>query len=208
MEASWRCAQPLALLPIYMVAGSYWCPTLLAGGLRVDLRASGLSIAFAMTDATKPTAGGFPLLPGERLEAQQAMEWIRAAKTQLTPDQAALIAGQEPRSAIKYRHSHVLPPLVAGAAGGITQNAVESRDALIQAANDANALKTLERDALISELQHSFFIAIEIAVEPNAPLLLRRMKRECAQAAPRSLDQLERCGLGSRVPRGDRLAAG
>ena len=137
MEAFRRCAQALALLPIYMVAGSYWCPTLLAGGLRVDLRASGLSIAFAMTDATKPTAGGFPLLPGERLEAQQAMEWIRAAKTQLTPDQAALIAGQEPRSALKYRHSHVLPPLVAGAAGGITQNAVESRDALIQAANDA-----------------------------------------------------------------------
>jgi hypothetical protein len=158
-----------------------------AGGLRADLRASGLSIAFAMTDANKPTAGGFPLLPGERLEAQVAMEWIRAAKTQLTPDQSALIAGQEPRSVLKYRLSTVLPPLMAGAAGaagGITQNAVETRDALIQTTNDANQLKTMERDALISELEHSFFIALEIVVEPNAPLLLRRMKRECAQAAP------------------------
>ena len=109
---------------------------------------------------------------------------------------------------LKYRHNTVLPPLVAGAANGITQNAVETRDALIQTTNDANLLKTMERDALMSELEHSFFIALEIAVEPNAPLLLRRMKRECAQAAPRSLDQLERCGLGSRVPRGDRLAAG
>ena len=137
-----------------------------------------------MTDAIKPTAGGFPLLSGERLEAQQAMEWVRAAKTQLTPDQAALIAGQEPRSVLKYRHSTVLPPLIAGNAGGITQNAVETRDALIQTTNDSNLLKTAERDALISELEHSFFIALEIAVEPNAPLLLRRMKRECAQAAP------------------------
>jgi hypothetical protein len=43
MEAFRRCAQALALLPIYMVAGSYWCPTLLAGGLRYGYcRSTGL----------------------------------------------------------------------------------------------------------------------------------------------------------------------
>ena len=157
-------------------SGSYWCPTLLAGGLRVDLRASGLSIAFAMTDATKPTAGGFPLFPGERLEAQAAMEWIRAAKTQLTPDWTALIAGQEPRSVLKYKHSTILPPLVANSTTGITQNAVETRQAMIQTMTDSNELKTLERDAHMSELEHSFFTALDIVVEPKyAPLLLRRM---------------------------------
>jgi len=63
MEASWRCAQALALLPIYMVAGSYWCPTLLAGGLQVDLRAPGLSIAVAVTDTTKPAARWVSAVP-------------------------------------------------------------------------------------------------------------------------------------------------
>ena len=42
-------AQVRAPLLIYMVAGSYWCPSLHAGGLRVDPRAQEPGIAVRMT---------------------------------------------------------------------------------------------------------------------------------------------------------------
>ena len=50
-----------APLLIYMVAGSYWCPSLLAGGLRVDPRAQEPGIAVTMTDAFKQS-GCYPAM--------------------------------------------------------------------------------------------------------------------------------------------------
>ena len=53
-----------AVLQIYMVAGSYWCPALRAGGFRIDPKALGPSPATMADAASKPGAALFPLFPG------------------------------------------------------------------------------------------------------------------------------------------------
>ena len=53
MKAPCSGSQARALLPIYMVAGSYWYPILRAGGIRVDPWTSRSGIAVRMTDANK-----------------------------------------------------------------------------------------------------------------------------------------------------------
>ena len=58
-----KVAQVSALLHIYMVAGSYWRPTLRAGGLRVDPRALGPAIV-VQTMTSKPGAAQCWVLPG------------------------------------------------------------------------------------------------------------------------------------------------
>ena len=61
MTAQSSGTQVCAPLLIYMVAGSYWCPSLLAGGLRVDPRAQEPGIAVTMTDAFKQS-GCYPAM--------------------------------------------------------------------------------------------------------------------------------------------------
>ena len=64
-----------APLLIYMVAGSYWCPSLLAGGLRVDPRAQEPGFAVTMTDAFKNNNAVLPPWPGEQPKTSAVKEW-------------------------------------------------------------------------------------------------------------------------------------
>ena len=86
MKAPCSGSQARALLPIYMVAGSYWCPILRAGGLRVDPWTSRSDIAVRMTDANKSSNAAFPLFPGEQPKTHEVKEWWKAVEPLLTPD--------------------------------------------------------------------------------------------------------------------------
>ena len=101
MTAQRRGTQARALLLINMVAGSYWCPTLRAGGRRVDPWALGPGIAASMADAKQSNAG-LPLFPGESPKAQDVKEWWKLAKPLITPDQLALFNGTVPRALLDY----------------------------------------------------------------------------------------------------------
>ena len=59
-----------------------------------------------------------------------------------------------------------------------------TRVSLILDRQDANATKALQNDRHLSEIQNNSFKKIQVALRPNAPLLLQSMERDFAQAAP------------------------
>ena len=59
-----------------------------------------------------------------------------------------------------------------------------TRVSLILDRQDANATKALQDDRHLSEIQNNWFKKIQVALRPNAPLLLQSMERDFAQAAP------------------------
>ena len=125
-----KVAQVSAPLHIYMVAGSYWRPTLRAGGLRVDPRALGPAIVTQMM-TSKPGAAAYPPFPGERPDAEQVLKWIDEVTPLFSADESALVVGIEPRSLLVYAHKSI--PLVivaapAGTVGGFQPKDVENRD--------------------------------------------------------------------------------
>lgn len=175
-----------ALLQIYMVAGSNRCPTLRAGGLRVDPWTSGSRIVARMADANKSSAA-FPPFPGETPEAHEVKEWWRATQPHLTASQHALQNHQMPRELLDYTLATVPDALVsqnAGGTDGITESAAQQRAAMIIQITDANDLKLVKRAAHKSEMLHSFYNAIKVAVEQSAPLLMRSLERSCKQPMP------------------------
>ena len=117
MTAHLRRAQVCALVQIYMVAGSNRCPTLRAGGLRVDPWTSGSRIVARMADANKSSAA-FPPFPGETPEAHEVKEWWRATQPHLTASQHALQNHQMPRELLDYTLATVPDALVSQNAGG------------------------------------------------------------------------------------------
>ena len=182
MTAQRRGTQARALLLINMVAGSYWCPTLRAGGRRVDPWALGPGIAATMADAKQSNAG-LPLFPGESPKAQDVKEWWKLAKPLITPDQLALFNGTVPRALLDYSLATV-PPTLTAAAGGLSESAVESRNAVILSIQDANAIKTAKRDTHERELRHGLMMALDVAVRPKAPLLMAKFERVHALPPP------------------------
>ena len=180
MKAPCSGSQARALLPIYMVAGSYWCPILRAGGIRVDPWTSRSSIAVRMTDANKSSNAAFTLFPGEQPKTHEVKEWWKVTKPIVTPDQLALYNGTRPRGLLDYTPASVPVALVA-AADGPTESAVQSRHALIMAIEDSNSLKITKEAAHKSEMLQSLFNSIDAAVRPKAPLLMAKLERECKQ---------------------------
>ena len=167
------------LVQIYMVAGSNRCPTLRAGGLRVDPWTPGSGIEARMADASKPNASSFPPFPGETPEAHEVKEWWRSLEPLLTPDQHALYNNQVPRGLLDYTPLTVPEALMSEAAGGpagITESAVQTRVALILQISDANELKRVKCAAHKSEMLHSMYNAIKVAVMQPAPLLMRSLE--------------------------------
>ena len=143
MTALSRGTQARALLLINMVAGSYWCPTLRAGGRRVDPWALGPGIAATMADAKQNNAG-LPLFPGESPKVEEVKEWWKLVKPLITADQLALFNGTVPRALLDYTLATV-PPTLTASTGGLSESAVESRNAMILTIQDANATKIKER---------------------------------------------------------------
>ena len=109
-----------APLLIYMVAGSYWCPSLLAGGLRVDPRAQEPGIAVRMTDAFK-TSAAIPLWPGEQPKISEVKDWFTAAKPFITPDQFAVYSRTTPRGLLDFTAASVPEALIVIAENGTTE---------------------------------------------------------------------------------------
>ena len=147
MTAQSSGTQVCAPLLIYMVAGSYWCPTLRAGGLRVDPWAQRPGIAVRMTDANKHNAA-LPLFPGEQPKTHEVKEWWKAAKPHITADQFALYNGTTPRGLLDYSAASIPVALVASE-NSPTESAVQQRVALILSLTDSNNVKALKRDAHI-----------------------------------------------------------
>ena len=139
-----------AALQIYMVAGSYWCPVLRAGGFRIDPRALGPSPATMADAASKPGAAAFPLFPGERPPTHSVLEWLKDARPILSADQSALVAKTTPRSLLLYRVASMPDALVADTVTGVTSSAVASRAATRLAVDDSNALKVDQRASHLS----------------------------------------------------------
>ena len=65
-----------ASLPIYMVAALTVCPTLRAGGLRIDSRALGPYVVAQTMGDSKLSANGYPPFPGERPSSEQVLKWL------------------------------------------------------------------------------------------------------------------------------------
>ena len=176
-------AQVRAPLLIYMVAGSYWCPSLHAGGLRVDPRAQEPGIAVRMTDAFK--ANAIPLFPGESPMISDVKDWWEDARSLIPADQLATFSSTTPRGALDFTPNTVPEALVVSAANpGTTESMKQQRLALILTINDANTLKETKRAAYMSELGQSLFDTLDRAVRPSAPLLWAKLKRTCKQAEP------------------------
>ena len=171
------------LLPIYMVACSKWRPSLRAGEVRIDPRALKPSVV-AMTDAKQTAVGSaFPLFPGERPPIKDVLAWLRVATPTLSADQTSLNNGYEPVSLMGFSPETVPVNLVA-ASGGITETAVESRVALRMQIQDRNDLKQQQHRAQRANILHAWFKSIDVAVRPNAPLLIEKMENECKQPSP------------------------
>ena len=92
-----------AVLQIYVVAGSYWCPALRAGGFRIDPKALGPSPATMADAASKPGAALFPLFPGERPQTHLVLDWLKDARPILSADQSSIVARTTPRSLLSYK---------------------------------------------------------------------------------------------------------
>ena len=185
MKAQASSGTVCAPLLIYMVAGSYWCPSLLAGGLRVDPRAQEPGIAVTMTDAFKNNNAVLPPWPGEQPKTSTVKEWWVAAKPGFTPDQIALYGRTEARGLLEFTAATVPDalPLVT-ADNGMTESTRQSRLALIMTITDANDLKARKRAAFTSEIAQSMFDALDRAVRPQAPLLWAKLERTCKQSPP------------------------
>ena len=182
MTALSRGTQARALLLINMVAGSYWCPTLRAGGRRVDPWALGPGIAASMADAKQNNAG-LPLFPGESPKAEEVKEWWKLVKPLITADQLALFNGTVPRALLDYTLATV-PPTLTASTGGLSESAVESRNAMILTIQDANATKIKKRDTHERELRQGLMMALDVVVRPKAPLLMAKFERAHAFAPP------------------------
>ena len=110
-------------LQIYMVAGSYWCPVLRAGGFRIDPRAFGSSLATKADVASMPAAAALPLFPGERPSPQmdnRLREWITDALSTLSVDQSALVTKTKPPSLLSYKVDQMPEALIADTVTGVT----------------------------------------------------------------------------------------
>ena len=186
-----------ALVQIYMVAGSNRCPTLRAGGLRVDPWTSGSRIVARMADANKSSAA-FPPFPGETPEAHEVKEWWRATQPHLTSSQFALQNHQIPRELLDYTLATVPDALVSGGTDGITESAVQQRAAMIIQITDANDLKLVKRAAHKSEMLHSMYNAIMGFRGPREGKLASA-RPGAVRAPPGGLGQFLELGISERA---------
>ena len=185
MELFRRRAQvSTAVLQIYMVAGSYWCPALRAGGFRIDPKALGPSPVTMADASSKPGAASFSLFPGERPPTHLTLEWLKDTKPMLSADQSSFVAKTIPRSLLAYTIASLPSELFADADSGVTASSVATREATRFSVSDANTLKLEQRASHLSELLHTFYKQIIAAVRPKAPLLYAKLERLCKQASP------------------------
>ena len=159
-------------LQIYMVAGSYRCPILRAGGFRIDPRAFESSLAM-MADASGMPGAALSLFPGEELPPHDVCDWMNVALSTLSDDESALVTKTEPPSLslIHYRNEQMPEALSANTVTGVTSLAVETRAATRLAVRDANARTIQRRASHLRIMLHALYRQIVDAVSPKAPLL-------------------------------------
>ena len=168
-------------LQIYMVAGSYRCPILRAGGFWIDPRAFGSSLATMADDSCKPGAAELPLFPGDQPPKQHVSEWMKDALTTLSDDGSALVTKMEPSSPSLtwYRNEQIPEALFADTVTGVTSLAAETRDATRLVVGDANA-RTMQRCAShLGIMLHAMYREIVAAVGQKDPLLAREFNVTC-----------------------------
>ena len=168
-----------AALQIYMVAGSYWCPVLRAGGFRIDPKAFGPSLATMADVASMPGAAALLLFPEERPSPHRVREWIIDALSTLSVDQSALVAKTKPPSLLSYKVDPMPETLIADTVTGVTPSAVEARAATRLAVRDTNARIIEQRASHLSRMLHTLYRQIVAAMIPNAPLLVRELDLTC-----------------------------
>ena len=168
-------------LQIYMVAGSYWCPTLRAGGFRIDPRAFGSSLATMADASCMPGAAKLPLFPGDRRSERHVREWTEDVLTTLSNDGSAPVTKTEPSSPslTRYRNGQIPEALVIDTVTGVTSLANETRDATRWVVGDANALTMQHCASLLWIILHSVYKEIVAAVGQKDPLLAREFNVTC-----------------------------
>ena len=170
-------------LPIYMVAGSEGRSALRTAGSRPA--SLGPLVCFALTvTMADNTLSALPLFQKERPTAEAVRAWLDEAKPLLRPDETSLVDGDTPRTLIQYRDSTVPDALVAGAADattGITAAHVATRAMQIQSVVDENSKRLEQRKSHLSEIEDGFFKKLQVALKPNAPLLLNRLEAQFKQ---------------------------
>ena len=153
-------------LQIYMVAGSYRCPILRAGGFRIDPRAFGPSLATMADASCMPGAAELSLFPEEEPPPQDVREWMTNALSTL--DGSALVTKTEPPSLLSYRNEQMPEALSANTVTGVTSLEVETRAAARLAVRDINARTTERRASHLSRMFHTLYRQIVDAVIPYA----------------------------------------
>ena len=178
-------AQVSALVPVYMVSGSYGSPTLRAGGLRVDSPVLWPVTRRRMTDVKLSAASSalLPPFPGERPPVNAIITWLQSARPLLTASQASLVAGYMPRDLLAYTTA-TLPALLVLEEAGATASMVATRDTQRLVIGDANAVKELQKAAHLSEIENGLFKVLQACMLLTAPLLLDRFERMHKQDAP------------------------
>ena len=119
-----------------------------------------------------------PLLK-ERPSAAEAKAWCEDNLPKLPADQRAIILGLTPRGALQYDADPVPAALVEGA--GVTAIMVTQREALRFTIEGTNAQKAKTLLAYNAELSNNLFTSIELAGKANAPLLIKKLKRDHPQ---------------------------
>ena len=165
----------------YMVAGSYRCPILRAGGFRIDPRAFGSSLATMADDSCKPGAAKLPLFPGDQPSEQHVSEWMKDALTTLSNDGSALVTKTEPSSPSLtwYRNGQMPEALVVDTVTGVTSLAAETRDATRLVVGDANARTMQQCASHLGIMLHAMYREIVAAVGQKDPLLAREFNVTC-----------------------------
>ena len=132
------------------------------------------------TADVKPSAAAelTPLLK-ERPSAAEAKAWCEDNLPRLPADQRAAILGLTPRGALQYDADPV--PAALSESTGATATMVAQREATRFTITGSNATKAKMLESFNAELSNSLFTSIELAAKTNAPLLVKKLKRDHPQ---------------------------
>ena len=140
------------------------------------------SSSWAQQDAKPSAAVELSPLLKERPAAAEAKAWCEENSCRsCLPIKRAIILGLTPRGALNYDASPVPAALVVDPSTGTTAVMAAQRDATRFTVQAENAQKAKMLATYNAELSNNLFTSIELACKANAPLLVKRLKREHPQ---------------------------
>ena len=130
-------------------------------------------------DVKPSTAAELTPLLKERPSAAEAKAWYEDNLPRLPADQRAAILGLTPRGALQYDADPV--PAALSESTGSSATMVAQREATRFTITSSNVTKAKMLESFNAELSNSLFTSIELAAKTNAPLLVKKLKRDHPQ---------------------------